>query len=146
MIEKPQTLLGFDFGMKRIGVAVGQTLTKSAKPLPILNARDGVPRWESIQELISFWSITALVVGIPYNMGGSDQPITHLAAKFANKLRGRFSLPVYTVDERLTTREARRLYYENVPPSKQKTTPLWDSYAAVLILEQWLKQEPPYDP
>lgn len=129
-MPKHNTLLGFDFGMRRIGVAVGQMITRTANPVAVLNARDGVPNWGHVQELIDTWNIDAIVVGIPLNMDGSKQPVTFAAQRFANKLSSRYGLPVYTVDERLTTVEAKR----------HQQTEL-DSYAAKLILEQWLREQ-----
>ncbi len=124
------TLLGFDFGMKRIGVAVGQTITASANPLPTLKAQDGIPNWDAIETLIKTWHADGIIVGIPLNMDGTEQNTTRLATKFANRLHARFNLPVYKVDERLTTVEARQHTKTNI-----------DSYAAKLILESWLREQ-----
>ena len=139
--KQQQTLLGFDFGMKRIGVAVGQTLTHSANPIAVLKAQDGVPNWENIQALIDTWQASALVIGIPYNMDGSEQTLTFAARKFANKLHARFRLPVYTIDERLTTIEAKRQVYAQNRLKNVKLPQQFDSYAAKLILEQWLQEQ-----
>lgn len=124
-------LLGFDFGMRKIGVAVGQMITRTANPLTMLKAEDGIPHWELVRELIKIWDIDAIVVGIPLNMDGSTQPLTFAARKFARRLHARFGLPVYTVDERLTTIAAKRT----------KNVTQLDSYAAKLILEQWLGEQ-----
>ncbi|QTS84253.1 Holliday junction resolvase RuvX [Coxiella endosymbiont of Amblyomma nuttalli] len=142
-MPKPATLtaLGFDFGMKRIGLAVGQTLTCTANPLPILNVRDGIPHWKKIETLIEIWDTHALVVGIPYNMDQSEQYLTFSARKFARKLRSRFQLPVYTVDERLTTFEAKRQWCERKKQRNVKIPEQFDSHAAKLILEQWLQED-----
>lgn len=129
----PDVLLAFDFGMKKIGVAVGQLITKSATPLTEIPAQDGIPSWEAIQELVDTWEANALVVGLPYNMDGSDQEITHAAKKFGNRLRDRFQRPVYFVDERLTTVEAKAQLGH---PSRAV-----DSYAAKLILETWFREQ-----
>lgn len=134
------TALGFDFGMKHIGLAVGQTLTCSANPLDILDVHDGIPHWEKIEALIRIWDARALVVGIPYNMDGSEQSFTFAARKFARKLRSHFQLPVYTVDERLTTLEAKRQWRERKEKKNVKLPEHVDSCAAKLILEQWLKE------
>ena len=101
------TLLGFDFGMKRIGVAVGQTLTCTANPLTILNAQDGVPIWQQITDLIKEWHPQVLVVGVPLNMDGTRQFTSAAAQNFAKTLQERYHLPVYQVDERLSTIAAR---------------------------------------
>jgi len=139
--QHPRTLLGFDFGMKRIGVAVGQTLTRSANPVMVLKAVDGVPNWQTIQELIATWQADALVVGVPYNMDGSEQALTFAARKFANKLRAHFNCPVYSADERLTTIEAKRQWYEQSSTKTAKLPQPLDSHAAQLILEQWLRDQ-----
>ena len=135
MHNAPATLIAFDFGMRRIGVAVGQTITASATPQPFLLAKAGKPRWESIAELIKKWSVTALVVGLPRNMDGTEQSITTSARQFADHLKSRFQLPVYLVDERLTTKTAKSALAERGKLSKAVV----DSYAAKLILEDWLR-------
>lgn len=130
--------LGFDFGMKRIGVAVGQIVTCSANAMAILKAKDGIPDWEKIKTLIETWQANVVVVGIPYNMNGSEQPMTFAARKFARKLQSRFGCPAYTVDERLTTIEIQRQWYEQ---KITKQPQYIDNYAAKLILEQWFQEQ-----
>ncbi len=139
-MPEESVLLGFDFGMKRIGVAVGQTITKTASPLDTLQAKDGNPDWKLINKLIEKWRITAFVVGIPLNMDGTEQTITKAAKKFANRLQGRFNMPVYFVDERLSTVEARTLVFEQGGYKALQDKQI-DSIAAVIILEDWLKQQ-----
>lgn len=131
----PDTLLGFDFGLRKIGVAVGQRITCTANPLSPLKAESGIPDWDTIQALIDTWHIRGFVVGIPLNLDGTDQAITLAARKFARRLNGRFHLPVYLVDERYTTKAA-RAYLRDNPLDQKKTTV--DSYAAKIILESWL--------
>lgn len=132
-------LLGFDFGMKRIGVAVGQTITQSARPLVTLNANQGIPQWEMIAKLIKTWNPDALVVGIPLNMDGTEQPLTQTAQKFSDALKERFKLPVYGMDERLSTKDAReRLFNEGGYKALEGAEV--DSVAAQLILENWLME------
>lgn len=137
------TLLGFDFGMKRIGVAVGQTLTKSATPLTTLKANRGQPNWSTILNLIHTWHADALVVGIPYNMDGSSQPMTQLALRFAKQLGEHSQKQVYTIDERLTTVEAKQQLYDQGELTRFAPKEQLDSYAAKLILEQWLQTKAP---
>ncbi len=132
-------LLGFDFGMKNLGVAVGQRITATASPLATLRAKDGIPNWDEIAALISHWHAEAIIVGIPINMDGTDQPITHAARRFARRLHNRFHLPVYEMDERLTTVEAKHQIASQDQPHQLDSQPI-DSYAAKLILEDWLKQ------
>lgn len=134
--DKPLVLFGFDFGMRRIGVAIGQSVTKTANPLIILKAKDGVPSWDEIDKLIKTWKVDACVVGIPVHMDGKEQEITFAARRFAAKLKAQSHLPVFVVDERLTSIEAKRQMKEN-NVNRQKRQEI-DSYAAKLILEAWL--------
>ena len=80
-----ETVLGFDFGMKRIGMAVGQMITQQASPLDVLPARDGVPDWHALSKIIHEWQPQALIVGIPTHIDDSHQPITFAAKKFVKK-------------------------------------------------------------
>jgi putative Holliday junction resolvase len=132
-------LLGFDFGMKRIGVAVGQTITKSARPLVTLKAHQGVPQWEVLNKLIKTWQPDALVVGIPLNMDGTEQPLTQAAKIFIDALQQRYELPVHGIDERLSTKDAReRLFNQGGYKALQEGQV--DSVAAQLILQNWLME------
>lgn len=130
--------LGFDFGYKRIGVAVGQRLTGSASPLSTLNATHGIPHWDQIQLLINQWRPQAIIVGLPTCIDDKEQYTTSAARGFARQLRKRFSLPVHLVDERLSTVEARAYLFEHGGYKKIKRTEV-DSIAACVILEQWLQ-------
>ena len=132
-----QTLLGFDFGLKHIGVAVGQTFTHTAQPLTSLKAEKGIPQWEEIKKLINTWQPHALVVGIPLNMDGTEQPLTHAAKKFAASLEQHFHLIVHLVDERLSSVEARAHLFEHGGYKSLQKKAI-DSMAAKLILETWL--------
>lgn len=139
MQEKPLTLLGFDFGMKSIGVAIGQTLTKSARSLTTLKAKNGIPDWKLVAILINEWQPDALIVGIPLNMDGTEQPITKNAKNFAKLLGEKFGLPIHLADERLTTVAARAKLFEE-RGSRAIKKPKVDAVAAQLILESWICQ------
>ncbi len=136
------TVLGFDFGTKRIGVALGNTLLGTARPLTVLPTRDGAPDWEKIAQLVREWAPQRLVVGLPLNMDGSDSDSTIRARSFARKLAGRLILPVDTVDERLTSFAARNaLMQAGAGRNKSSGRPdVVDALAAALIVEQWLAQ------
>lgn len=134
----PRTLLGFDFGTRRIGVAIGQELTGTARPLTTLTSQDGGPDWAAISRLIEQWRPDALVVGIPYHMDDSEMELTHLAKRFGNRLRGRYNLPVFTVDERLTSAEAETQLRE---AGNKLDKGAVDPVAAQLILQSWLDQQ-----
>ena len=133
--------MAFDYGTRQIGVAVGQTLTGSAEPLTNLRARDGVPDWDQLARLIREWEPNVLVVGLPLNMDGSARDMSERAARFARRLNGRFQLPVETVDERLSTFEAKQhLKDQGRPPSSYRDDPV-DSLAAALLLQTWLSSQ-----
>jgi len=127
------TLLGFDYGTSKIGVAVGQTLTGTATPLETLRAVRNKPDWQNIERLIETWQPEALVVGLPFQMDDKEAEIADRAKRFSRQLSGRFGLPVHLVDERLTSREACNQAGKHVKRIEQL-----DAIAATLILETWL--------
>ena len=93
------TIIGFDFGTKSIGVAVGQSITATASALTAISAKEGIPDWLIVENLLKEWQPERLVVGLPLNMDGTEQPLTQRARKFGNRLHGRFGLPVDFQDE-----------------------------------------------
>ena len=129
--------LGFDFGYKRIGVAVGQSLTKSASPFITLAAKSGVPNWSEVVAVIKQWRPVGLIVGLPTKIDGQEQYTTQAARTFAANLTERFALPVHMVDERLTTVAAREELYTQGGYRKIQQSQV-DAVAACIILEQWL--------
>ena len=131
-----ETLLGFDFGTKSIGVAVGQQLTGTARALAALKAQDGTPDWSLIERLLKEWQPDYVVVGLPLNMDGSEQELTARARKFANRLHGRFGVRVELQDERLSTVEARAGLFERGGYRALQKGAV-DSQSAVIILEDW---------
>jgi len=135
-----RTVLGFDFGEKNIGIAVGQDLTKTANPLTVIKAKGGKPQWAEIQVLIDEWNPEILVVGLPLNMDGTEQAMTLAAKKFGNRLHAQFKLPVEWQDERLTTFEAlEQLGIHDKMQSKNRGDV--DKISAQLILQSWLDQQ-----
>lgn len=128
--------LAFDFGLVKIGVAAGQSLTGTAQALTPLKARDGAPQWEHVEVLLKEWKPQVLVIGLPLNMDGTDNDITVRARRFANRLTGRFNIPHVLWDERLSTREAKELAMEHGHRGNFHDAPV-DSFAAQLILESW---------
>ncbi|OZB03514.1 MAG: Holliday junction resolvase RuvX [Idiomarina sp. 34-48-12] len=132
-------VIGFDFGTHSIGVAVGQTITGTASPLAALKAKDGQPNWDAVEKLINEWQPEFLVVGLPLNMDGTEQPLTDLARKFANRLHGRFGIQVVLQDERLTTVAAKETLFGR-GGYKQLQKGKVDSAAAQLILEDYFNQ------
>lgn len=136
MPKQTKFIMAFDFGMKCIGCAVGQEETQTTTPLKVLLAKDGIPDWTHISNLINEWQPFALVVGIPLNMDGSRQQLTFSAKKFANRLKERYQLPVYPVDERLSSIAAKQRATEEYDAKQIKSKRL-DSVAAQIILETW---------
>jgi len=140
----PQTILAFDFGLKRIGVAAGDTVTGTAAPRPALRVGNSTPDWAGIGRQIHSLRPGLLVVGAPYNADGSPGALASAAREFARELERRFSIPVSMVDERWSSLEAtaalkaqrasgerrRRVRREDI-----------DSAAAAVILERWLAGE-----
>ena len=134
------TLLAFDYGRRRIGVAVGNTLTRQARALTTLDATEAGPDWPRIGALLAEWRPVRLVVGVPYNDGASGEEIAAEAQRFARRLHGRFTLPVDTVDEQLSSAEAHgRLKAERRAGRRgQIAKQDIDSAAAAVILQDWL--------
>lgn len=129
------TLLGFDYGTAKIGIAVGQTLTQTASPVTTIRSSNQKPDWDKIGVLIETWKPEALVVGLPYDLDDTEAETAPLAKKFARQLEGRFHLPVYMADERLTSQTA-RIDLNRAPKSFSEL----DAIAAKLILETWLSE------
>jgi putative holliday junction resolvase len=120
-------VFGFDFGIKRIGIAMGNTLTGQAQPLSVISAVDNATRFKVIGDLIAEWRPARLVVGEPLHPDGAEHDMTLRARRFANQLTGRFNLPVILVDER---------YSSAVIPAKRGE--IVDAKAAAIILQQYL--------
>jgi putative Holliday junction resolvase len=140
-----RTVLSFDYGLRRIGVAVGNTLTGTAEALATIDAADGVPDWRAIDRCIADWRPAAIVAGVPYNMAGRDARLTTAALRFADELGQRYGIEVHRVDERPTSREAEDSFRE-LRRSGAKTKRVRrgdvDREAARLLLLQWLRARP----
>ncbi len=136
-----QTYLGFDFGHKKIGTAVGQLITKTASPLVTIKSINQVPNWDIITQLINEWQPSGLVVGISRQADGSDNPVTPRMLKFCRQLNGRYNLPVFQIDETLTTFEAKQMLYDDLQVNASKLWAVQDQLAAQLILQSWLNEQ-----
>lgn len=128
--------LGFDYGLSRIGVASGQTLTRTATPIGAVKALDGIPDWTAIGNLLSEWKPDVVVVGLPLHADGAMSDMAVRAQKFGQRLHGRFGVDVRYINEFETTREARHLTAFDKKASQQ--TGALDAACASLILERWL--------
>lgn len=134
------TVLAFDFGEKRIGVAVADLAVGIAHPLETVHAEDNKTRYEAINVLITEWKPVQLIVGEPRHADGGDHEIGRLARRFAQRLQGRFALPVTLVDETLSSHAAQsRLQAQGVRGARLKS--VLDAAAACEIMETWLERQ-----
>lgn len=149
MDKGQRTLLGFDFGTKRIGIAIAQEVTGIANPLTTVTAVKHKPDWDSISKIIKEWQPDLLVVGLPLHMDGTEQPMTQAARRFSNQLNGRYQIPIALMDERLSSNEAESilneqsgsgsvfrgsLFRDSMFPDKAQI----DMISAQLILQSWM--------
>ena len=134
-----RTIIGFDFGKKYIGVAVGQEITGLASPLGSVKANDGIPHWDSLASYLTQWQPDLVVVGVPLNMDGSEQQLTKDARKFGNRIAGRFGLNVAFQDERLTTADAKEQLFARGGYKNLKKDNI-DAESAKLIIESFFEQ------
>lgn len=132
--------LGFDVGTRLTGVAVGNTLTASARPLDILPVRDKQPDWSRLDAIVRQWNPDTLVVGLPLALDGGDQSMTRHARRFAEQIGQRYRLPVHLKDERHSSQEAARRFASAraAGNKRRRDAEKIDAMAAAVILESWL--------
>ncbi|GAA6205244.1 Holliday junction resolvase RuvX [Thalassotalea sp. SU-HH00458] len=135
-----RTVLGFDFGTKYIGVAVGQELTGTASPLGSIKAKEGIPNQEQLSKFFKEWQPNLIVVGLPLNMDGTNQNVTFAAKKFGNRLANQFKLAVEFVDERLTTADAKEQLFAQGGYRNLKKDNI-DAESARLIIESFFESQ-----
>lgn len=133
-------MLAFDFGLRRIGVAYGQELLGSARPVTMIPARDGVPDWTRIETLLEEWRPDLVVVGLPLNMDGTESDMCARARKFGKRIHGRYHVPVEMMDERLSSFEAKEAVLADGGSADFGRHGV-DDLAAVLILESWFNHQ-----
>lgn len=131
-INDPITALAFDYGTRRIGVAVGNSLTKSAEALNVINNTSEELRFKAVEKLILQWNPSVIVVGLPFHPDGAEHEMTYRAKRFGQQIKGRFSRPVYFVDER---------YSSAILKGDRQHQDRLDSNSAALILEQFFLQK-----
>ena len=136
------TLIAFDFGHRRIGVAVGQTLTGSANALAVISVA-AKPDWQSITGIIDEWKPVGLVVGLPLATDGGETDMSEDARRFGRRLQGRYGIPVFFEDERLTSFSAEERFVDARARGgmRRKDASLKDAMAAQIILENWLQSQ-----
>ena len=135
-----ETIIAIDFGLRNIGVAVGNTLSLTSRPLTIVQARDGVPDWDALSSIFDEWRPDRILVGNPLNMDDSESDMGRQAARFARRIEGRFGLTVTLVDERLSSREAKADALAAGHRGDFASIPV-DDEAAAIILATWLHQQ-----
>ena len=142
--SRPKLVLAFDFGLRRIGVACGDTVSRSASALQAIPLRAGGPRWEAIGALMRDWQPSMVVVGLPYNVDGSDSGMTGAARAFAAELAARYGLEVVLVDERYSSLEAEarlKSARESGLRRRRVAKSDIDAAAACVILERWFTEK-----
>jgi len=140
--EQPDTsnitsVLGFDYGKKRIGVASGQTITHTATPQITLKQLNGNPDWSSIAAQIKQWQPQALIVGMPYHLDGNKNAMTQAVEEFCNGLKKRYKLPLFIVDERHSSAQAEEVLKQNIKIGQHNKDEI-DKMAAAVIVQRWL--------
>ncbi|MGE8523856.1 Holliday junction resolvase RuvX [Acinetobacter pseudolwoffii] len=137
-VNTPQTIMAFDFGTQKMGMAVGQSLIASASPLPLFPMKDGIPNWDELLKIVKSHQPNLFLVGLPLNMDDSESELSTRARKFARRLRHQTNIETLMVDERLTTREARDEldHYQAQGRGKKLSA---DSIAAALLIESWYR-------
>jgi putative holliday junction resolvase len=139
----PQVIVAFDFGLRRIGVACGDSISRTASPLPTVSVTKGAPNWSAIATLLRDWQPTLIVVGLPYNVDGSDSTMTTAARGFAAELAARHPIEVALVDERYSSREAEgrlKSARESGLRRRRVAKADVDAAAACVILERWFTE------
>jgi len=133
-----RTVIGFDFGKKYIGIAVGQEITGSATPLGSIKANDGIPHWDNLSQYLKEWQPDYIVVGLPLNMDGTEQQLTLDAKKFGKRVFGKFGIKVEYQDERLTTADAKEQLFARGGFKNLKKDNI-DAESAKLIIESYFE-------
>lgn len=137
----PGVVLGFDFGSKRIGLAIGQRVTRTAAPLCTIRLRNSGEPWKTISEVVAVWRPFLFIVGIAHHPDGGENPIAGQTQGFCRHLERRYGLPVVMVDETLTTAESRWRYFSDHRRKRVPFSELKDEWAAQVILQTWLDEQ-----
>tara|TARA_Y100000768_G_scaffold369423_1_gene334322 strand:+ start:1084 stop:1509 length:426 start_codon:yes stop_codon:yes gene_type:complete len=135
----PRVVMAFDFGIKHIGIAIGQEITRTASTFYSITAVDGQPNWIELDKIVSEWQPHLFVVGDPLNMDGSRSKIQDLADRFSNSLNKRYDIDIEKTDERLTSREAKERLERD--PIGAKDSSNKHSVSAQVILEDWFRSK-----
>ena len=132
-----QSVMAFDYGLRNVGVAMGNCALNTSQGIGVIKARGGVPNWDNIASLLKEWQPDLVVVGLPLNMDGTESEMSRRATKFSRQLEGRFGVKVALIDERLSSREAKLQAREAGHRGDYNSDPI-DALAAEIILQDWL--------
>ncbi len=137
MVKGSGVVMAFDYGLKNIGIAIGQNITKSASTFYAIKAKEGVPEWIKLDSIIEEWKPSLFIVGDPFNMDGTKSEFQKKIAKFSTELKRRYKIELYMMDERLTTKEAKERIQDK--PDGIKDSANKHSISAQIILEDWFR-------
>ena len=137
MVKESGVVMGFDYGLRNIGIAIGQNITKSSSTFYVIKAKEGVPDWIKLDSIIEEWEPGLFIVGDPFNMDGTKSEFQKKIVKFSSRLKKRYGVEIQMIDERLTTKEAKdRLESES---NILRTSSNEHSISAQIILEDWFR-------
>ena len=137
MVKESGVVMAFDYGLRNIGIAIGQNITKSASTFYVLKAKKGIPDWVKLDSIIEEWEPGLFIVGDPYNMDGTKSEFQKKIAKFSTELKKRYEIELQMIDERLTTKEAKERIQDK--PDGIKDSANKHSISAQIILEDWFR-------
>ena len=137
MAKESGVVMAFDYGLRNIGIAIGQNITKSASTFYAIKAKEGVPEWIKLDSIIEEWKPSLFIVGDPFNMDGTKSEFQKKIAKFSTELKRRYEIELYMMDERLTTKEAKERIQDK--PDGIKDSANKHSISAQIILEDWFR-------
>ena len=137
MFKESGVVMAFDYGLRNIGIAIGQNITKSASTFYAIKAKEGVPDWVKLDSIIEEWEPGLIIVGDPFNMDGTKSEFQKKIAKFSTELKNRYEIELQMIDERLTTKEAKERIQDK--PDGIKDSANKHSISAQIILEDWFR-------
>ena len=137
MVKESGVVMAFDYGLRNIGIAIGQNITKSASTFYAIKAKEGVPDWVKLDSIIEEWEPGLIIVGDPFNMDGTKSEFQKKIAKFSTELIKRYEIELQMIDERLTTKEAKERIQDK--PDGIKDSANKHSISAQIILEDWFR-------
>ena len=137
MTEEPGVVMAFDYGLRNIGIAIGQNITKSASTFYVIKAKEGEPDWIKLDSIVKEWEPALFIVGDPFNMDGTKSEFQKRISQFSSELNNRYKIRLHMMDERLTTKEAKeRIKTES---SGLRESANKHSISAQIILEDWFR-------